>query len=179
MIEPATLAELDEDACRALARSYAGVAKTLALRAAELEARRAMRARVRNDWTALEAAGRDCLALVNAGVSLGHAIDRCSAETGLPGATVAHHMRAARLAQARAERAARDRLILQLARRGWTDAEIERHPAVPIKRRQISNVVRNAIRPALERAGRDPHGNSGDAGSSGAYAAAASSIWTP
>ena len=110
------------------------------------------RARFAQDFAADQArfrqAGFDALALVNDGYDQAIACARAAAKHGLtfPWApdTVAHHMKTAKAANHEQARAERNRRILQMARKGWTNAEIA--DQIGCSTRTVSRAIAAAFR---------------------------------
>lgn len=130
------LYDLDPDQCRALARYYADIARALEDRAAELERRAALlaavaarrKARIEATHTVPETVAR----LTARGMPLLLAFEHVARLEELPPEAVREIWRRHRRREEAASKAARDRQALQLARRGYSNAEIaERIDASP------------------------------------------------
>lgn len=90
-------------------------------------------------------AGRAALRLERDGIELGTAALRVSQAQGIPVETVALWQERARRGGTAQERAARNREVLRLAARGWTNAKLARR--FGLSERTITRIVSGQFRP--------------------------------
>lgn len=152
MIRGSTIAALDDDGLRALARDFDALARTLRLhlaeRAARAEAAAADRARIEDRRGRLGGALDLAEALAARGMPEARALARAAGTGGLDAFSLEVLWKQRRRAAAARARAIRDAGILAMARDGMSNADIRRALDPPLHPNTISRILRARVRAA-------------------------------